>query len=738
MSFIHTKFVKHYIIIFICFYIFGSQPAELGEEKAFFHGCPIQKPIIRIGLGVSLSDIRIFSTSGMKIYEINSTYRLVAEDADEAYIKGRRKKLNEKFIIQVAQTKEMEEAEIIAQEIRAKIENKVYVTENIKDRITGAFQVMVGDFLTRRDALSFIKILNQLGMQDTWIWREEISEKESKLLWILVNNHLKSLSDEMVLYFIPSSPQSFLSYNGRDYRGMFVLKTTSQGIVLINILNLEDYLKGVVPSELSPFSFSELEAHKAQAVAARTYAMRNLGMNGDLGFDLCDSPKSQFYKGKGAEHPLSSKAVELTKGEVALYKGQLINALYTSTCGGMTENVESIFEGPSHPYLRSTECVYEKQNEWLLEGKNLIDPVQVLGRDISPEIAYLMSLKVIPQETNPDFYLEKVSSEEAQSWLKNALALLGKKHDTLIPETSFLNYVSFAHYVVQGFDWHEKIESFSLESEGDVIAQDFKERKGEEREDLAYLIQKGIFPSFNDIKNPENPLTRGELAFYVWKIIQKYRNLNHEGIFKGLNENKIELEEGEEKKKLVLSPKIFLLRNNEGFNFFASQVNLLGGEFVRWIERDGAVQLLEIVYPALSNIMGRSSLFPRWQTRVSREQLEKRINQYYPIGDLVDIVPQKWGDSKRVVELLIKGAEAQATVKGFKIRRVLGLRETLFVTDREYNMQGDITHFTFFGRGLGHGVGLCQVGAFRMARSGASYREILKKYYWGIKISEIY
>jgi stage II sporulation protein D len=77
-------------------------------------------------------------------------------------------------------------------------------------------------------------------------------------------------------------------------------------------------------------------------------------------------------------------------------------------------------------------------------------------------------------------------------------------------------------------------------------------------------------------------------------------------------------------------------------------------------------------------------------------------------------------------------------VKGLKIRSVLGLRETLFIIDREYDEEQYITYFTFSGRGWGHGVGLCQVGAYGMALSGADYKEILKKYYKEIKIQKIY
>ncbi len=136
--------------------------------------------------------------------------------------------------------------------------------------------------------------------------------------------------------------------------------------------------------------------------------------------------------------------------------------------------------------------------------------------------------------------------------------------------------------------------------------------------------------------------------------------------------------------------------------------------------------------------MDRSSPFHRWKLRISREALENRINQYYPVGELVDIIPQRRGVSQRAVEILINGKETQTVVKGLRILRVLGLKETLFVIDREYDTEGRITHFTFYGRGFGHGVGLCQVGAFGMAQAGADYRKILKKYYSGIKISKIY
>ena len=98
-----VKPLKYIIIIILFLCIFWAAPAEFGKEQTFFHGYLIQKPVVKIGLGVNLRNINICSSSGMKVYEVNASYKLLADDADEVYIKGRREKLTEKYVIQVAQ-----------------------------------------------------------------------------------------------------------------------------------------------------------------------------------------------------------------------------------------------------------------------------------------------------------------------------------------------------------------------------------------------------------------------------------------------------------------------------------------------------------------------------------------------------------------------------------------------------------------------------------------------------------
>ena len=150
---------------------------------------------------------------------------------------------------------------------------------------------------------------------------------------------------------IPAQAEESLTLDGAEYRGAFEVRLGAQGVTAINVLGLEDYLRGVVPNELSPKGFPELEAHKAQAIAARTYAIRNKGQFEAQGYDICATPACQVYKGKSTEDPLSDQAVEETRGLVATVEGQPINSLYTSTCGGHTENNRTC-----SPACRSRTC----------------------------------------------------------------------------------------------------------------------------------------------------------------------------------------------------------------------------------------------------------------------------------------------------------------------------------------------------------------------------------------------
>ena len=139
---------------------------------------------------------------------------------------------------------------------------------------------------------------------------------------------------------------------GREFRGAIEIKLDAQGkLSVINEIELEQYLRGVVPAEIGRLDENRIEAAKAQAVAARTYVFAHLGRRKALGFDLFATVDDQVYRGFAIESPTTNKAVEETRGLVAAYKGKLIEAYYSSTCGGHTESIEDGWLGDPSPYL---------------------------------------------------------------------------------------------------------------------------------------------------------------------------------------------------------------------------------------------------------------------------------------------------------------------------------------------------------------------------------------------------
>lgn len=138
--------------------------------------------------------------------------------------------------------------------------------------------------------------------------------------------------------------------NSMPYRGMLTFSVNGSSMTGVNIIGLEEYLYGVVPSEM-PKSY-DAEALKAQAVAARTYAMTKLGAHTGSGYQLCDTTACQVYKGYSNEADATTAAVDATAGEVACYNGSPIEAVFSASTGGYTESSENVWN-TAVPYLRA-------------------------------------------------------------------------------------------------------------------------------------------------------------------------------------------------------------------------------------------------------------------------------------------------------------------------------------------------------------------------------------------------
>ena len=160
---------------------------------------------------------------------------------------------------------------------------------------------------------------------------------------------------------------------------------------IINIIGIEEYLYGVLKKEISPRW--PAEALKAQAVAARTFAIFNMNKYIDKGYNICASTNSQAYGGVNHEDPLTNKAVDETRGVIITYKGKPINAVYHSDSGGYTENSENVW-GSFLPYLRSVKSIFEEKvspphHTWTcsINEKDLSKKLQKQGYNINSVIS---------------------------------------------------------------------------------------------------------------------------------------------------------------------------------------------------------------------------------------------------------------------------------------------------------------------------------------------------------------
>lgn len=151
----------------------------------------------------------------------------------------------------------------------------------------------------------------------------------------------------------------------KQYRGRLVIKSLKDGggLLVLNELSIEEYLYGVVPREMS--SREPLEALKAQAVAARTYAYSRMLRSGTT-FDVDTTALTQVYGGVAAERPASTKAVNETRHQVMTYENKMAQTPYHGNSGGETEDVENVW-GYFLPYLRRTavpQCDWSPNYRW--------------------------------------------------------------------------------------------------------------------------------------------------------------------------------------------------------------------------------------------------------------------------------------------------------------------------------------------------------------------------------------
>jgi stage II sporulation protein D len=180
-------------------------------------------------------------------------------------------------------------------------------------------------------------------------------------------------------------PPAAIQLNGKPYRGTIELVrgAASGDMSAVNVLTMNEYLYGVVPREIE--ASSSPEALKAQAVAARTYAMNTIGKHKEFGFDLCSTQDCQAYGGLSWEDARSSAAVDATEGRIVTWQGAPAQIFYFSSSGGHTEDVKNVW-GSAFPYLEGVEDLYEAGNSYHYNWETVYTAREIKARLLENEV----------------------------------------------------------------------------------------------------------------------------------------------------------------------------------------------------------------------------------------------------------------------------------------------------------------------------------------------------------------
>jgi stage II sporulation protein D len=532
--------------------------------------------------------------------------------------------------------------------------------------------------------------------------------------------------------------------NGKAYRGKIEVFVNSRGtLTVVNVVPLEEYLLGVVPAELG---LPQLEAQKAQAVAARTYAVANIGHFGRQGFDMVPTVSSQVYKGVSIENRMGTEAVRQTAGIIATYKGKPITAYYTSTCGGRTEDGKHIFE--DEPYLKGVECS--------LEGRRHFEPFLIKTSRIPAKLrdqGHLELVRVISLlasngfqlstgQITDDWFEDEPTTSEMSNWLNNLAGRFGKTFPNVDKNTArpteLARVIASVVYAPGYADTMLTESDINYQLSFDDAGEIPKDRRAE----LALLLRDGYFSLHPDLTlKPNRPFSRARMLRLIEQIYEKKKWMSETltGTTKATVDGKMVLRSGKSERQLVVRPDVFLFREFGSTMYPVKEAALVGGETVAYqLDALGAVKYLEIKPTTTPTTAENMSPFVLWNQTLSAGAVQSRLSRYVRgIGTLYDLNIKQQGYSRRAVELEIIGSNGTKILKGGKIRSALRLNEQLFVINKRYS-GSTVASYTFTGRGWGHGVGMCQYGAFGLAKMGVKYDEIVKHYYSGVDLTKAY
>ncbi len=508
------------------------------------------------------------------------------------------------------------------------------------------------------------------------------------------------------------------------FRGGARLFINDRGLLnVISELNLDDYVRGVVPAELGPRTYDELEAQKAQAIAARTYAVRRLGDFEGEGYDQCPTAACQVYRGFSIEEELSNKAVDETRLLIMTYAGEPIDALFTSTCGGETSDVSTMFPGRSDPYLKGIDCV--EPGVGALAGRR--DGAEMTGETIAMAAVYA-ALAGLPTHTG-DLGRDAVGAVEV------ANRIIGWTPPAEVAPPASYRRGEVIDYLARNWGFADLGAALTLPEDRRYF---FEDRSPEEPRAAAqaFLIKYGLDP-VQAAKGAAlaEPMPREELyALLLSWLVEMGAVQDVQGRLMSIDGGRMQLKLPSGTRALELPQGTPAFRRYRDRYQEEQSLPVLTGDRIRAFVRGNrpAAVVVEANYDGAA--FDRTSAYSNWTRSYRADQLVASIAKRVPIQSLGGLKTLDVDEAGRLRRMEVTAEGGRTFVlEGIQIRFSLDVPDNLFVFLKAKDADG-MDRYTFFGKGWGHGTGLCQIGAYGAAFRGWTAERILKHYYTGVAI----
>lgn len=677
----------------------------------------IAPPAVRVGLASDLATASFArAEGGYELTAAGATWSIVRGFTIHAPLTASRVV----FAIQVGAISDKASAERLAERVRKETGLRC---DLVFDTAVASYKVLAGEFPDDASAQPTRSELIAKGWpKEIFATRRPSAQQFPKRLRLVDDEGEEHAFDADSLLVVPLKGET-VEIAGKKYRGGARVVLNSRGTLnLVNELNLEDYVRGVVPNEMGPNIFDQLEALKAQAIAARTYVVSRRGEYAGEGYDICATPSCQVYGGFSTEHPLSNRAVKETAGLVLAYDGAPIDALYTSTCGGETSDVGVMFPGRSEPYLKRARCV--ELEVATIEGRRQGAVTDETGMRAAVMRAAAMKGDDVDGAWGATQIAKAVSAA-------GALAGISPR-SSKPPKSSRRRDV--LEYLGETWRLDEAANVLLLDEDLRYLMPATEEGRAARVAALAVKFEAASLLGL-DARDLDAAMPRDELfaLLYAW-----LRNI---GVFSEFNGNLVRgdgrlvvVKSKDAESTAIFAPGTPVFRRLNDRYREERSVSAQPGDRATLIRRGDTVVGVVLQENFDGAAFDHRSSFSSWVRTFREDELVASISKRNPITELraIRVLGRDASQRATAVEIEAEGGRT-FRLEGLPIRWSLGIPDNLFVFETTKGTDG-IVRYTFWGKGWGHGVGFCQNGSQGMAVRGATAEEILKRYYSGVSL----